>query len=95
MESRTTRKIMVIKRLTRRMTNSMMKIQTTKITTLGTEGVQILPIVIINQEMMTNTEVEEGVLPEGTMRGCSRMRTLKKTKTLSLLISTLSSQTSR
>lgn len=84
-----------MKRLTRRMTNSMMKIQIIKITTLGTEGVQILPIVIINQEMMTNAEVEEGVLPEGTMRGCSRMRTLSTTKTLSLRISTLSSQTSR
>ena len=85
---------MVMKRLTRRMTNSMMKIQITKITTRGTEGAQILSIVI-NLEMMSNTEVEEGVLPEGTMRGCSRMRTLSKMKTLSLRISTLSSQTSR
>ena len=83
-----------MKRLTKRMRNSMMKIQTTKITMRGTEGAQILPIVI-NLEMMSNTEVEEGALPEGTMRGCSRMRTLSKTKTLSLRISTLSSQTSR
>jgi hypothetical protein len=87
--------IMVAKRSTRKTMNSMRKIKTTKITMRGTEGVQILPIVIINLEMMANTGVEEGVLPEAMMKRCSRMRTLTKTKTLSLQTSTLSSQISR
>ena len=67
----------------------MRKIPTTKITMRGTEGVQILPIV------MPNTGVEEGVLPVAMMKRCSRMRTLTKTKTLSLQTLTLSSQISR
>ena len=83
-----------MRRSTSRTMNSMTKIPTNKITTRGTEGVQILPIVI-NLEMMAKAGIEEGVLPEGMMKGCSRMMTVMKRKTLSLLISTLSSQTSR
>jgi len=86
---------MVARRSTRKTMNSMRKIKTTKISMRGTEAVQILPIVIINLEMMANRGVEEGVLPEAMMKRCSRMRTLTKTKTLSLQTSTLSSQISR
>ena len=82
------------RRLTKR-TTSMMKITIIRIIIHDQDAEEILPIVIINLEKKESAGVVEGGPIEIMTTGCSKTRTLTKTKTLLLQISTLYSLTSR